>query len=168
VRLEKKVWGIDLDGVVAGLPYYNFCKRLKIDFFIVHCLNRLPLMSRFFYRVLRVNQKIVELLRWVAESGCKIVLITGHITKDERLLKAFLRRKRIPIHEIRTLRNIQSSMAEYLKFKLSAIIEARCDLYIDDRLSVVSFLRKELIGSGCQIIHFKNNTASFLKIEKRL
>ncbi|MBL7155310.1 MAG: hypothetical protein ISS88_02275 [Candidatus Portnoybacteria bacterium] len=153
-KLKKEVWGVDVDGVMAGFPYYDFCKRIKLDYFVVYCFYRLPLMNHLFYWLLRVNQRMVELLRRIDECGHKIVIITGHNLKNEKLLRTFLGRNKVPFHELYLIDLVCPDDQYYFRFKLDAIRKSGCNVYIDDREDVVRFLEEHLNGN-CRIIHYR-------------
>jgi len=160
-RLKKKILGVDIDGVVAGFPYYDLCKKLKLDYFVVYCLNRLSLMNHLFYRLLRANQRMVKFLRQIDKYGHRIVIITGHNLKNEKLLRIFLRRNKVPFHELHLMDLFCPDDQSYFQFKLDAIKKSGCNFYIEDRNDVVRFLEKHLNGN-CRIIHYRHREDHYL------
>jgi FMN phosphatase YigB (HAD superfamily) len=163
-ELKKIVCGIDIDGVLAEFPFHRPCERLKLDYFFAYYLRRFRLLNLAFYKLLKVNHKMAEILRKADEYGHKIVAITGHIVSNEKLLKGFLKDNEIPVHELHPMHPIHHR--SYFQFKLDKIIETECNLYIEDRADLVKFLATN--QARCRIIHFSNDPASFLEIEKSI
>jgi hypothetical protein len=154
---EKIIFGSDLDGVIfiPPLPFYGLFKRVNFDYFLYR-LRRKQTLRNAFYSLIRVDGRVVEILRQVVAQEHEVVIISGHSSECMKEVSVCLKRYNVPFNKLCLCPDGQS----YPKFKLDKITELGCNIYLEDRADIVWFLRQHLDGI-CQIIHYKNHRSLF-------
>ncbi len=148
--------GIDLDGVIFDFPFLGFFKRINLDYFIYRVLRKVVILKKAFYRLIKADARIIEILERLAEGGWnKIVIISGHSEECLEEVEGCLRQGKVPFDKL----CLCPKGEKLFQFKLKKIIEERCDFYIEDQKRVVRFLRERL--KRCQVIHYKNHQSLF-------
>jgi len=151
--------GFDLDGVIFNppVPFYGLIKKNNLDF-LLHRFRKVATIRNIFYSFIRINQDMVKFLNQLAEGGHRIVIISGHSNEYTEEVSACLRNNGVPFNELCLFSEEYRSHSQfsYSQFKLEKIVEERCNLYVEDRLDIVRFLREHL-GGICRVIHYRNH-----------
>jgi uncharacterized HAD superfamily protein len=120
--------GFDVDGVIAKAPLglHKFLRYYQRGW------NRLLLnpLGIFLYRKLRKADKgIREAMGQLKSEGHQIIIISYIIERNKDQLERWLKENMVPFDKMVVAKEGESP----LEFKVRAIIEEKCDVYVEDQ-----------------------------------
>jgi len=141
--------GFDVDGVIARAPMglHNLLRKFQG---LWNIILKSPI-GALVYRHFRFPDKDVkDLICGLHSKGHGIVIITYALGDGQKKAIEWLKENGVPFDKAVAPKEGESP----LEFKARAILEYRCDFYMEDQLTLVEEILKK--NPGVRVIHYRN------------
>jgi len=135
--------GLDIDGVIAPDPWLKYKKGSFKKFRVFGEISRI-IYVLFYYLIRSPFPETKKLIRGYKRRGYKIIIISGVWGIGKPMIWLWFKLHRIPFDKL-----ILKWKGSVWEFKAKAVLLNQCEMFVDDRLDVIFYVRKAVWHKGC-------------------
>jgi uncharacterized HAD superfamily protein len=144
-----KIIGFDLDGVAAKVPLglHRLLRGCQKEWNI---LLKTPIGTLAYEKLRFVDKDTKELICGLHANGHKIIIITYVLKDGQKKVTKWLIKNGVPFDKTVAPEENENP----LKFKIRAVLEERCDFFVEDQIALARGISLE--APGAKVIHYRS------------